>query len=80
MRKKKEKVRRVATKTYLYTTCVGDFYQYKVYKITDAAGYSYFVAHPVNHGGTVLADKEEDIKPLLEKQVPILNDFLSKVR
>lgn len=66
-------------KEYLYTIALGGYYQWKVYKITDAAHISYFVAHPVNHGGSVLADKEEDIKPQLEKQVPILNDFLSKV-
>lgn len=67
-------------KTYLHTVCVGGFYQYKVYKIEDAAHQVYYVAHPVGHGGTVLADKLEDIRPQLEKQVPILNDFLSKVR
>lgn len=67
-------------KEFLYTICVGNFYQYNVYKITDAAHYSYFVAHPITHGGSVLTEKEEEIKPLLEKQVPILNDFLSKVK
>lgn len=77
MRKKKEKK---ISKEYLYTLCVGGYYQYKVYKITDAADYTYFVAHPVLHGGSVLTEKEEEILPLLEKQVPILNDFLSKVR
>lgn len=66
-------------KIYLYTITVGDFYQYKAYKIVDGAGQVFYTAHPIAHGGTVLADKEEDLKPQLEKQVPILNDFLSKV-
>lgn len=70
----------MVTKTYLYTITVGDFYQYKTYKIVDGIGQTYYVAHPVSHGGTVLADREEDIKPQLEKQVPILNDFLAKVK
>ena len=70
----------MVTKTYLYTITVGDFYQYKAYKIVDGIGQTYYVAHPVLHGGTVLADNEADLKPQLEKQVPILNDFLAKVR
>lgn len=70
----------MVTKTYLYSIIVGDFYSYKVYRIVDGIGQTYYMANPVSHGGTVLADKEEEIKPQLEKQVPILNDFLSKVR
>lgn len=68
------------TKTYLYTTSAGGFYQWKVYKIVDAIGQTYYAAHPVSHGRTELADKLEDILPKLEKQVPILNEFLAKVR
>lgn len=75
---KKEK--RKAKKEYLYNVIVGGFYSYQVYKITDAALQVYYVAHPVGHGGTVLADREEDIRPQLEKQAVILNDFLSKIR
>lgn len=79
MRKKKEKVRRTATKTYLYTTCVGGFYQFNVYKVVDAAHQVYYIGSPVGHGGTRLADTEEDLKKQLEAEVPILNDFLSKI-
>jgi hypothetical protein len=80
MRKKKEKVRRVATKTYLYTTCVGGFYQFKVFKVEDAAHQVYYIGNPLGHGGTRIADTEEELKKLLEAEVPIINDFLSKVR
>ncbi|MBQ3944396.1 MAG: hypothetical protein II670_02145 [Alphaproteobacteria bacterium] len=75
---KKEK--RTAKKEYLYNITVGGFYAYKVYKITDAALQVYYVAHPVGHGGTVLADKEQDIRPQLERQAVILNDWLSKTK
>lgn len=71
---------RRAKKEFLYTIIVGDFYSWNVYRITDAAKYSYFVAHPIKHGGTVLADEEKDIRPQLEKQVPILNSFLARVK
>lgn len=75
---KKEK--RTAKKEYLYNITVGGFYAYKVYKITDAALQVYYVAHPVGHGGTVLVDKEQDIRPQLERQAVILNDWLSKTK
>lgn len=75
MREKEKKI----IKEYLYTTSADGFYQWKVYKITDGIGQVYYVAHPVGHGISALADKLEDIQPQLEKQVPILNDFLSKV-
>ena len=68
------------TKTFLYNICLGGFYVWKVYRIEDAAHQVYYVGERTNHGGTVLADKEEDIRPQLEAQVPILNRFLAKVR
>lgn len=68
------------TKTYLYNITVGGYYSYKVYRIVDGIGQTYYMATPVSHGGTVLADKEEDLRPQLEKQVKPLNDFLSKVK
>lgn len=58
----------------------GDFYQFRIYKITDAAHQVYYVGNPVDHGGTKIADTEEELKKLLESEVPILNDFLAKVR
>lgn len=74
------KEKRTIKKEYLYNIIVGDYYTYKVYKITDAALQVYFVAHPVEHGGTVLADREQDIRPQLERQAVILNDWLSKIK
>lgn len=68
------------TKEFLYTLCVGGFYSWNVYRITDAAHQVYYMVTPQGHGGTVLADKEEDIRPQLEKQVVILNDWLSKIK
>ena len=69
-----------ATKTFLYNITLGGFYTWKVCRIEDAAHQVYYVGERINYGGTVLADKEEDIKPQLEKQVPILNEFWSKVK
>ena len=77
MRKRKENK---STKEYLYTYCTGGYYQFKVYKITDAAHQVYYVGHPVSHGGTKLADTEEELKRLLDTEVPILNDWLAKIR
>lgn len=68
------------TKTYLYDIIVGNFYRFKVYKIVDGIGQTFYTASPVSHGGTVIADTEKEIKPLLEKQVKPLNDFLAKTK
>lgn len=68
------------TKTYLYDIIVGGYYVFKVYRIEDAAHQVYYVGERTNHGGTVLADKEEDIRPQLERQVKWLNEFWAKVR
>ena len=67
-------------KEFLYTLTVGGFYSWNVYRITDAAKYSYFVAHPVNHGASVLTEVEAEIKPKLEQQAKWLTEFLSKVK
>jgi len=64
----------------LYAIILCDFYSWNVYRITDAAHQVYYMVTPQGHGGTVLADKEEDIRPQLEKQVAILNDWLSKIK
>lgn len=68
------------TKTYLYDIIVGGYYVFKVYRIVDASHRAYYVGERTNYGGTVIADKEENIRPQLEKQVPILNSFWAKVR
>jgi len=69
-----------ATKTYLYDIIVGDFYVFKVFRIEDAAHQVYYVGERTNHGGTVLADKLEDIKPQLEAQVPLIKRFWEHVK
>ena len=75
-----QRKRNKSSKEYLYTYSTGGFYQFRIYKITDAAHQVYYVGSPVSHGGTKLADTEEELKKLLDAEVPILNDFLSKVR
>lgn len=71
---------RKAKKEYMYSIIVGDYYAFKIFRVTDAALNVYWIGSPVGRGGTVLADKEEDIRPQLEKQVPILNSFLARVK
>lgn len=68
------------SKTFLYNITLGGFYTWRVYRIEDAAHQVYYVGERTNHGGTVLADKEEDIRPQLERQVKWINEFLAKVR
>ena len=71
---------RKAKKEFLYSIIVGDYYAFNVYKVTDAANQVYYIGSPQGHGGTRLADTEEELKKLLDAEVPILNDFLSKIR
>lgn len=68
------------TKTYLYDIILGGFYMWRVFKIEDAHHQVYYVGERTNHGATVLADKEEDIKPQLERQIKWLNEFWAKIR
>lgn len=67
-------------KTFVKTICVGNFYNYCVYKITDFVGRTYFVAEPILHGVTRTADSEETLKVILERDVESLNKFWQKVR
>lgn len=67
------------TKTYLYDYIAGGFYRFRVFKIEDAHHYVYFMGTPVSHGGTKIADSEAELKALLDAQVPVINDFLSKI-
>ena len=68
------------SKTFLYNIIVGDFYLFRVFKIEDAAHQVYYVGERTNRGGTVIADMEEDIRPKLEAQVPLINRFLEKTK
>ena len=76
MRKEKKKV----MKTFIHTICVGNFYNYCVYKITDFVGRVYYVGEPVLHGVTRTALTEEELKAILERDVKPLNEFWTKVR
>lgn len=71
---------RKAKKEFMYSIIVGNYYAFNVYKVTDAAKQVYYTGERTNHGGTVIGDTEEEVKRLLEAQVPILNDFLAKIR
>lgn len=71
---------RKAKKEFLYTIIVGDCYTFRVFRVTDAAKQVYYIGERTNHGGTRLADTEEELKKLLEADVPIINDWLSKVK
>ena len=67
-------------KTFVKTICVGGFYNYCVYKITDFVGRVYFVAEPVLHGVTRTAETETELKAILERDVEPMNQFWQKVR
>ena len=53
---------RKAKKEFLYTIIVGDYYAFKVFRVTDAANQVYYIGSPQGHGGTRLADTEEELK------------------
>lgn len=71
---------RKAKKEFMYSIIVGDYYAFKIYKVTDAALNIYYIGSPQGHGGTQIADTEAELKKLLEAEVPILNSWLGKVR
>lgn len=76
MRKEKKKV----MKTFVKTICIGGFYNYCVYKITDFVGRTYYVAEPITRGATKTCETEEGLKAILERDVLEMNKFWSKVR
>lgn len=71
---------RKATKEFLKTIIVGNFYVFKLFKVTDAAKQVYYIGERTNRGGTVIGDTEEDVKKQLEAQVPWINQFLEKTK
>lgn len=74
------KERRKATKEFLKTIIVGNFYVFKLFKVTDAAKQVYYIGERTNRGGTVIGDDEADVIKQLEAQVPILNLYSEKTR
>ena len=67
-------------KTFVKTICVGGYYNYCCYKITDFVGRTYYVAEPITHGATRTCDTEEGLKAILEKDVEPMNKFWQHVR
>ena len=62
-------------------TCIqGGFYSWNIYRVVDAHKQVYYIGEPEGHGATKLADTIEELKKALEKEVPIINDFLRKTR
>ena len=59
---------------------VGDFFQFKLFKVTDAAHQVYYIGERTNRGGTVIGDTEEDVQKQLEAQVPLIKQFLEKTK
>ena len=76
MRKEKKEI----MKTFIHTICVGNFYNYCVYKITDFVGQIYYVAEPITRGITRCCETEEGLIKMLEADVKPLNEFWMKVR
>lgn len=71
---------RKATKEFLRTIIVGNFYVFRLFKVTDAAKQVYYIGSRTNHGGTVIGDTEEEVIKKLEAQVPLINQFLEKTK
>jgi hypothetical protein len=71
---------RKATKDFLRTIIVGNFYVFRLFKVTDAAKQVYYIGERTNRGGTVIGDTEEDVVKQLEAQVPILNLYTEKTK
>jgi hypothetical protein len=69
-----------ATKEFLRTVIVGNFYMFRLFKVTDAAHQVYYIGERINRGGTVIGDTEQDVIKQLEAQVPILNLYTEKTR
>lgn len=76
----RQRKRNKATKEFLRLIVVGNFYQFKLFKVTDAASQVYYIGERINRGGTVIGDTEADVQRQLEAQVPLINRFLEKTR
>lgn len=76
MRKEKKKV----MKTFIKTICVGNYYCFCIYKITDAVGRVYYVGEPVLHGVTRYAETEEQLKAILERDVKPMNQAMQRTK
>ena len=75
-----QRKRNRATKEFLRFIIVGNFYKFKLFKITDAVHQVYYVGERIDRGGTVIGDTEADVQRQLEAQVPLINRFLEKTK
>lgn len=75
-----QRKRNKLTKEFLRLIIVGDFFQFKLFRVVDAAHQVYYVGERTNRGGTVIGDTEQDVVRQLEAQVPILNLYTEKTR
>lgn len=67
-------------KEYLKLWGIRGFYQYEIYKITDA-GAVWIEAVPKTPGlATRIAENETDLKPILERDVATFINFQQRVR
>ena len=67
-------------KKYIKTICVGNYYTYNIYKITDSVGRSYYCAEPNLHGVTRIAEDEETLTNILNRDVNSLNQIQKRTR
>lgn len=67
-------------KTYIKTICVGNFYNYAIYKITDYYGRGYYEAEPLTSGATRISDTEETLKSILENDVNFMNHYKQRIK
>ena len=69
-----------ATKNYLHNISVGNFFQFRVYKVIDGHKQVFYIAEPVSIGAVRIADTEEELKKTLENDVPKLLKWLERTR
>ena len=75
-----QRKRNKVTKEFLRLVIVGGLYQFKLFKVTDAAHQVYYIGGRIDRGGTVIGDTVEDVERQLEAQVPLINRFLEKTK
>ena len=75
-----QRKRNKLTKEFLRLIIVGDFFQFKLFRVVDAAHQVYYIGERINRGATVIGDTVEDVERQLEAQVPLINRFLEKTK
>ena len=67
-------------KQFIKIVCVGGYYRYCFYKITDFVGQVYYLAEPCGKGVTRYSETVDGLKAILESDAKALNQFHIKVR